>query len=294
MQWGQIKTLFIISFLLLDLFLLMQLWANQENEIIQEVSETTLEEELNTQNIDISEVPAEAPAVTFLTMQPGGFTDQQLEGLRSKENQQVNVYNDRLLESTLEEPVDIDKENIQEEISDIVPFSNRYSYWGWDEEESTALFFQKTNNRTIYYNRGGLLMIRTEDGQMTGYTATLLEEAPDTESTEMGQELVSPMDVVSLLYNNGYLEENDKIEDMTVGYYSLVNLEPGEENGYQVFAPTWRVSVGGEYYFVHATNGQILTNDTGDFIQTVTEAYSSQFNSGTPEPVEQQEEETEE
>ncbi|SDJ56942.1 two-component system regulatory protein YycI [Salimicrobium halophilum] len=293
MQWGQIKTLFIISFLLLDLFLLMQLWANRESEVIQEVSETTLEEELNTQNIDISEVPTEAPNVSFLTANPGGFSDQQLEGFQDKGNQQVNVFNDRLLVSTLDDPVEIDKENIQEEISEIVPFSNRYSYWGWDEEESTALFFQKANNRTIYYNRGGLLMIRTENGEITGYTATLLE-IPDQESEEMQQDLISPMDIVSLLYNNGYLEENDKIEDMTVGYYSLVNLEPGQENGSQVFAPTWRVRVGGDFYFVHATNGQILTNDAGDFIERVTEAYASQLSSSTPEPVEQQEEETEE
>ncbi|SIS55232.1 two-component system regulatory protein YycI [Salimicrobium flavidum] len=293
MQWGQIKTLFIISFLLLDLFLLMQLWANRESAVIQEVAETTLEEELSAQNIDISEVPSEAPGVSFLTAEPGGFSEQQLGSLEEKDNQQVNVYNDRLLVATLDDPVEVDKETIREDISEIIPFSNRYSYWGWNEDETTALFFQKMNNRTIYYNRGGLLMIRTENGQITGYTATLLEE-PEMESENMQQDLISPMDIVSLLYNNGYLQENDEIEDMTVGYYSLVNLEAGEEDGYQVFAPTWRVRVGSDFYFVHATNGQILTNNAGDFIESVTEAYANQLSSGSPEPVQPSEEGTEE
>lgn len=292
MQWGQIKTLFIISFLLLDLFLLMQLWANRESDVIQEVSETTLEEELSAQNIDISEVPSEAPGVSTLTAEPSGFSEQQLDSLREMDNQQVNVYNDRLLVATLEDPVEVDKENIEENISEIVPFSNRYSYWGWDEDETTALFFQKMNNRTIYYNRGGLLMIRTENGEITGYTATLLENS-ETESEGMQQDLISPMDIVSLLYNNGYLQENDEIEDMTVGYYSLVNLEAGEEDGYQAFAPTWRVRVGNEFYFVHAANGQILTNNAGEFIESVTEAYASQLSSESPEPVQPSEEETE-
>ncbi|WP_158221285.1 MULTISPECIES: two-component system regulatory protein YycI [Salimicrobium] len=293
MQWGQIKTIFIISFLLLDLFLLMQLWANRENDVIQEQTDTTLEEELEVQNIDISNVPSEVPNVTFLNAAPKGFSEQELNSLREKENQNVEVYNDRLVIATFKEPVEIDKDNIQESISDIVPISNLYSYWGWNEDETTALFFQKMNNRTIYYSQGALLMIRTEDGKITGYTATLLDQV-EGESGEIQQDLIPPMDIVSLLYNNGYLQENDTIEDMKVGYYSLVNLNAGEEYGEQVFAPTWRVRIGEEFYFVHATNGQVLTNNEGDFIESTIKAYDNQLSSGAPGPVQPSEEETEE
>ncbi|WP_173918136.1 two-component system regulatory protein YycI [Halobacillus sp. Marseille-Q1614] len=271
MQWGQIKTLFIISFLILDLFLLQQFLTKQEKaEDVGTIQDSTLVESYRDEDITIADdVPDETPEVASLTASPGKFSDARLEQIRKINDQDIRVYGGELLVSTLDDPVSVDVDNVSEVVSDHVPFSSQYSYWGWNQDRDKILFFQTSNSNTIYYNSAGVLIIDVANGEMTGYKATILEPGESEENIE--EELLSPTDVIQILFGDGMITSGDEVTSMTMGYHSAANLDP-----LQVFAPTWKVTVNGqEDHFVNAlaVEGQILSIEEERFIRDTMQSF---------------------
>ncbi|MFC7319861.1 two-component system regulatory protein YycI [Halobacillus campisalis] len=272
MQWGQIKTLFILSFLILDLFLLQQFLTKQEEAQVGTLQDSMFDESPAENNVEISgDVPEEAPEVSFLIASLSDFTENQLEAIRDLTDQNAQVFNENLLVSTLAEPVAIedDEEVISEVVREYVPFISQYSYWGWNEQRNKILFFQTTNTRTVYYNSGGVLMVDVEDGQMTGYQLTQLRE--DEEDSGDERELLEPVDVIDILYEDQVITTGDEVTDMKIGYYSAATFDPT-----QVFAPIWKITVNGEEdLFVNAVTGEgrMLDIDEDEFIQATSEYF---------------------
>ncbi|WP_431802211.1 two-component system regulatory protein YycI [Halobacillus andaensis] len=273
MQWGQIKTLFILSFLVLDLFLLQQFLTKQEDASIGTIDEGSMFEESPAEdNVSISDdVPKEAPEVDFLIASLSEFSQSQLDRIGELEGQRAEVYGSELLVSTFEEPVSLgqSEESINEAVSEHVPFSDQYSYWGWNESEDRILFFQTTDSRTVYFNPAGVLMIEVEDGRMTGYQMSQLREDEDENSDQ--RELLDPRDVIDILYEEREISSGDEITNMKVGYHSAAGFEPT-----QVFAPIWKVTVNDEEdLFLNAVTGegQLLDLEEEDFIGDTSEYF---------------------
>ncbi|QAS52911.1 two-component system regulatory protein YycI [Halobacillus litoralis] len=281
MQWGQIKILFILSFLVLDLFLLQQFLSKQSEDELGQISTVAEDIETALENNDITIAEDAIPEVTEvagLKSKEGGFSEDilsQIEEIDDSE-QQVEVENDRVLKVTLDEPVEVNEDNIINKVNSIVPFGAQYSYWGWNEEEGTALFFQIANDRTVYFNEGGYLLVNIADGEITGYVATLLNFSDTEEDTAVSspEQIIAPLSAINTLYTAGYIEEGDEVTSMSVGYHSSFNLVPGEENGPQVFAPTWKVTVNDEKnLFLYAISGTFIESDETGFIEDLIGKY---------------------
>ncbi|MGP4069075.1 two-component system regulatory protein YycI [Halobacillus sp. B29] len=286
MQWGQIKVLFILSFLILDLFLLQQFLEKQQTSEIGPIAtanEEDFETELENNEITVSwdNIPSETPSVPQTMTSGGKFSEgvlSQIQGLKEGDQQNVVVQEDMILKGELNESVEIDEENIENQVNNIVPFSNQYELWNWNEEEGVLLFFQKKNDRTIFFNTRGFLMLEVKDGEITNYVATLLSfsdtEEEDTPSTIQDPQLIQPRKIIQKLMDEDQLTAGDEVTSMEIGYYNSINLVPGEENGPQVFAPTWKVTVNGEEnLFVFAITGAIIDNNESDFIQRVKSSF---------------------
>ncbi|MFC7061086.1 two-component system regulatory protein YycI [Halobacillus seohaensis] len=277
MQWGQIKTLFILSFLILDLFLLQQFLTKQNDSELETVQESMYEDSPTDGEITVADsVPDEAPEVSFLIASPSKFTESQLDRISNLSDQNVRVYEEELLISTLDEPIDLgdDEESIVEVISEYVPFSSQYSYWGWNEEEDKILLFQTNNSRTIYYNPAGVLTVDVEDGAMTGYQVSQLG-VTESEEDEQLRDLLDPSEVIGILYDNQSISTGDEITNMTVGYHSAAGSDPT-----QVFAPTWKVTVNSEEdYFVNAVTaeGRIIDIEESEFIEEISEYFQEKI-----------------
>ncbi|MFQ3546518.1 two-component system regulatory protein YycI [Halobacillus rhizosphaerae] len=265
MQWGQIKTLFILSFLVLDLFLFQQFLNKQTNEELSTLPQETVDQK----DIDFSAVPNEkAPAIDVIRASPDEFTSDNLSEIEKldKSEQEYSIKKNRLLVSKFKDPIKIDEDHIVSQVSENIPFANQYSYWTWNKDKNALLFFQKANNRTIYYNKGGSLVIHVKDGKMVSYSAALLNIA-DSSSFSSGDDaaVLSARDAASSL--RPALSSGDKITDTSIGYYSRVNLEFGVENGAQVFNPTWKFTVNGKKdYFVDGLQGTLLNMEEDQFI----------------------------
>lgn len=282
MQWGQIKTLFILSFLVLDLFLLQQFLTKQSQEEVAGQLATVAEDittELEERNITIEEgiIEDEAPPVNLITSSGIGFPEDILTKIESLEDSETHtvelVENNTVLKASLSEPVEVTEDNVITQVASVVPFSDQYSYWGWDEDQGVALFFQKVNDRTVYFNKGGILLVKIENEEITGYGATFLSFNPPSEGTESN--LQPKLNIVKQLVDAGKINSGDTVTSMNIGYHTSINLTPGEENGPQQFAPTWKVTVNeSENYFIYAITGNIVDIPEDEFIEETKNAFN--------------------
>src|SRR5690625_2952033 len=95
MQWSQIKTLFILSFLILDIYLIVQFIdkQDQENMGILEQEESTIEQRLEDENITIPDLPEEEENESFITVRPKIFTEEEMEIIGRLSNQKTAIVN---------------------------------------------------------------------------------------------------------------------------------------------------------------------------------------------------------
>lgn len=273
MQWGHIKTLFILSFLLLDIYLFVQFIEKQDNADlgILENSETTIAERLEAENITIHpSLNMEVTEETYILSSQKHFNRADFEPLN---NDQEIAFLDgnQFLISYFEEPISLpdepEKEDIISKIQGKILHFEEYSYWEWNKELNIIVFFQEQNERPVFYNENGIIILFINDeNEITHYTQTMLDD-PEVQGSGTKQ-LIEPIQAVETLYNNNNIKPNEEVTDVKMGYYSRFNSE--EE---QVFAPTWKITVNEERdYFINAIEGFIFSsNETTDLNSMIEE-----------------------
>ncbi|SET15781.1 Two-component signal transduction system YycFG, regulatory protein YycI [Salinibacillus kushneri] len=264
MKWGQIKTIFIICFLVLDYFLLTQYLskANSEPQALPDEEAASFQDELDARNINYEKIPSEAEKTTFISANQYQFTKKDIASL----NDQKVVNDGDIIVSTFEEPISIPEELSEEELNNFLDqnilFGDEYQFWSWNKDQNILLFFQSYNDKTIYFNKAGMLMIFLNDNnEMEYYAQTRLSDIEIGEEREVSQ----PLETLEVLSNNDQLFTNDEITKMKLGYQTLVPFENG-----QVFVPTWEISINDERtYFVNAIEARSISRDEEQFIKEI-------------------------
>ncbi|GAA5416523.1 hypothetical protein Pryu01_01558 [Paraliobacillus ryukyuensis] len=271
MQWGQIKLLFIVCFLILDIFLVQQLFAKQNENLTEQVN-TSKEEELtsNVQGLEenVTNETVEAPLINAKNKL---FVENEIDSLEKLPNQQGMIVDDYLVLGRFDNPIAInmeDAESYQETLGSLVLNSQSYVYWGEDAETNTLIFFQTMEN-PIFYNKNALLLIQLNNkGEMIQYAQTMLQREEDEQ--EEPKTLNTQMNAVSSLYHKeDLILPGDEVTNVQLGYYNLISLSNGE----QILNPTWNVEVNDSTdYFVNAIEGHNYPQND-DFIATTYQAF---------------------
>lgn len=260
MQWGKIKTLLILSFLVLDVYLFMQFMDKKENMDLSflEYKESSIEEQLAADAITIHNLPEKEYEETFITVKQKEFSEKDLVSIKG---QHPLIYNNYFVISKLDKPLSVPADMTTEAMVGLLQGTvyggDEYTYWGHDEELNVLIYFQNKHGQPVYYNQNGLvLLFLDEEDKVSFYTQTMLGDA-DTLSEN--KKLIKPMQAIEVLYSANELSTNDDITSVSIGFHTRIPLE----SGVQVFAPVWRVNVNGEKnYFINALEG--LTNTTDD------------------------------
>lgn len=278
MQWGHIKTLFILSFLLLNIYLVSAFIDRQQEIGYLDSQELPIEDQLASEEITYEDVSSiDEMQMAYISVIQRDLTVEDMEELADLEEQTTEVFQDNIIISELEESIPLSKEMTAEELeSNVLPkvlYGEEYTYWNWDEEVNVVVFFQEKEDSTIYFNENGLLIgFLNEDGELTHYAQTILGES------EVQGELVQlnqPVQVIGQLYNANYLNRGDEITDMKIGYYSRITAE-----GIQVFAPTWNVEINEEEnQFVNAAEGVIYESNPQEFLLDIIGEHAVRMNS---------------
>lgn len=278
MQWNQIKTLFILCFLILDVYLLYQFIDKQDRANPEQFNyqEQTLEDKLAAESIKISDKEVDITEDSVIKVSPKKLTDTEMERIAGLSNQDPQIINNYTVVSRFKEPVSIPKQASEMSISQLVKsyvaFSDEFSYWGWNKDTNVLIFFQNKNNRPIYYNQYGLLLVYLNDAnEMMYYTQTLLGEAePQGEKLT----LIKVNTMFNELYKENKLYSNDEIVNIENGYYTRIKRDTGAH----VFAPTYLVSIKDaedniRNYFFNAVESYIYPSDDTSFItSTITDS----------------------
>lgn len=273
MQWSQIKTLFILCFLILNIFLAIQFIDKQKEADVGELDseEAPFEDRLESERIKVKDIDTDIKEASYVKASQRDFSNTEQKELKKLKNQDAEVISNNFIISKFDDPVSLPsqlkKEDIDSFMKDYTLFPDDFEYWGRNEEMNVLIFFQKQADRPVYFNQHGLLLVYlNDDDKMSFYTQTMLD---DPKSQGEKKTLNKPEQAVETLYKRNHLYPDDEVSSVKMGYYTRILSE-----GVQVFAPTWKVSVKEEkedkqrVYFVNAIEGLVLDSEDIDFLET--------------------------
>ncbi|WLR50836.1 two-component system regulatory protein YycI [Bacillus tianshenii] len=258
MDWNKIKTIFILTFLILDLFLVFQ-FIDKRNASSQLswIRETKIEEQLQAENISYPDIPEETVEEPFIRAEKKKFTRQELEKLT---HQTITLIHDGPIVSILDKPYPLHENNVEDRLEEFLESyvydGREYKVWKWNKETNKLLLFQTYNDRMIYYNENGLLSIQLDEkNQIIGYEQAHLENIQEVDDEGNNQDILQGIRALESLYRKNYLTYGSNVSNIELGYYKVVPLS----GDVQFFAPTWHIQINEETnYFVNAIEGQIM------------------------------------
>lgn len=254
MDWSKIKTIFILTFLILDVYLLFQFMKIRDANKYEVITETSFEDKLKADEITYVELPKEPIKDQYLSAQPKTFTKGDIAKLKGQ--RATSVEPSSTLVVMLDKPVQL---NSKFKPSDLAPFINEnilygdhYQFWEKNDKKHTITYFQQYENYPLYENINGMITFSVnEDNQITSYQQTYLEGIQKLTAKE---EILLPLKAIETLHQKGVLKPKSKITKIELGYSTLIQLAAS-----QVLAPTWRFVVNDkESLFVNAFEGQII------------------------------------
>lgn len=101
MDWDRIKTIFIVTFFVLDLFLIFQFIQKQDSNQLELIAETKIDQELKANKITMGNIPKEPKKESFIRAENKAFKEEDIQSLK---NQTVHIQNMYKIESKLKEP----------------------------------------------------------------------------------------------------------------------------------------------------------------------------------------------
>lgn len=287
MQWNQIKTLFILCFLALNIYLLYLVIDKQKDadiSVIERGEDATIEERLESEDIAYKEeeLPHVEEEEPFLSVEQKIFDKKDAEALSDLRNQKSEILDSNMIVSIFEEPFKLPNDLTEESLSTLLQseilYPEQYKFGSWDESMNVLVFFQEKNDRPIYFNHNGMvLLFLNDDNEATGYIQTMLGES---EEGEEKKSLIQPIKAIETLYLSNQLNSGEEVTKMSIGYHTRVPLT----DGIQVFVPTWKVSVDNEReHYINAIEGFVFSGNDYEFLYDVIETYTTYIRSASIE-----------
>ncbi|MGD7045617.1 two-component system regulatory protein YycI [Jeotgalibacillus proteolyticus] len=264
MDWSKTKTIFIMVFLVLNVFLFILFLNKYEDSQLSIRSPLSADERLVEDNITFSNLSDEADPQPYLNAKAYEFTQTDVESL---EQQSAVVRNEILLASELEQPVDIadpsDPEELEALLDEFIIGGEDYSFWRYEEEEQRLIYYQEFEGMPIYHNITGRMVIQLNDqNQAVSYEQTMMgtiEKFPDE------QDLISPREAFLEYYKLNAVEPNSEVVESELGYYSIIQLTDAASET-QVLTPAWKITIeledgDREVHYLNAVNFSIIEID---------------------------------
>ncbi|WP_042464218.1 two-component system regulatory protein YycI [Neobacillus dielmonensis] len=255
MDWSRIKTIFIITFLILDVYLLFQFMKSRDVNNYEIYTEATVEQQLKDDQISYGELPTVQIKAQYLSAKPKEFTKNDLGKLKS---QMVTLSDSgTTLQAILDKPYQLSEKVEPSEVQDFlrenVLNGEKYLFWKTNEKKNTITCYQQYENAPLYQNINGMITLEfNADHQIISYQQTYLGDILKMSSKE--EEILTALKAIETLHQKGDLKPKSKITKVELGYSTLVQLAAS-----QVLAPTWRVVVNDkESLYVNAFEGKII------------------------------------
>jgi len=259
MDWSRIKTIFILTFLVLNIYLVYQFMNTRDAAQYEIIKEASLEEKLKNDSIRYPELP-ETKKERYISVRTKVFKNEELDKTKG---QVIDLGDGTSIEAKLAKPIKLSSKFEPAELSGFIKsniFSGeQYKFWKKDDETKTITYYQQYDNKTFYYNSNARLTLYVnENNEVVSYRQTYLEVIDEQLSDE--EELLTPLRAMETLYKKGLLKPKSEITKVELGYSTLVSLTASH-----VVTPTWRLVLDGkENLFVHAFEGRVIPLTDGE------------------------------
>lgn len=254
MNWERTKSIFIFVFLVLNVFLGVQLWEKQNKQLeLTQVYDSSIDELLIVKNIVVQpEISSEQPALGQLHVE---IETLETEFTRMNQGQmQAEVVDDILkvqVHSAYTLPETFDEQLFKEEwMSEHVAFANEYEL---DDQRGDKLhYFQMYDGFPLFVGR--LVFPMDEERELSTYEQLHFHVL--NQGTQ--QTVLSAFNVLRALLENQEIPDRSVITHFNLGYRGQIY-----EVDSQVLTPTWRIILEEQHQwrtiYVNALTGNIET-----------------------------------
>ncbi|MFC4619673.1 two-component system regulatory protein YycI [Camelliibacillus cellulosilyticus] len=277
MNWGKTKTIFIICFLLLDVFLSYQLYERQMNNEKQ-LGETGTSEVVNLGNIPQPTAPTVDQDVytlngSYLNFEKDDDAKEKLKAIvGTKKSSNISLQTDAggmVLHASFKKPIDVpaNKNERQDFLAAYVYNGQDYKYWSFDKTKGVMRFIQQFKGNTVFSVDNGhlnTLDLTVKNGKITGYVQTYF----DAEQEEKVKISIKYEEALKSLFDNNLLftSEVKEIEDGELGYFNITSNS--DANSRLLYVPAWYIKVksdsGEKEFFIKVDTGQVIQPTSND------------------------------
>ncbi|MFA9556270.1 two-component system regulatory protein YycI [Evansella sp. AB-rgal1] len=259
MDWSKTKTIFIITFLLLNVFLGYQLGEKRTAGNLNIINQVSFQDNLAENNIQILINDVEKPQVGSSII--GSTVKYDLETLEGQllDQDLSLIMNDTMILADLVTPYKLSESSIEAGVvnflQEFIINGDEYRFTVFNDENNTINVHQLYKEKPIdnfESGRAQIVLHLNEDLEIEAYDQIYIEISQEIRE----QEMLSLIKAIEVLFNNQYIPANTVLENAELGYYSLLPAS-GE---FQVYAPMWKININGVYYYVNAIDGTIQTN----------------------------------
>ncbi len=267
MDWSKIKTIFILTFLILDVYLFYQFMKIRDLNKYEFITEASFEDKLKADDIKYVDLPKATIKGQYISAKPKTFEKADLAKLKGQAALLVNEG--MTIDSTLENPVQLDSKFVESDLSNFlnesVLYGDQYKFFSKNDKKHTITLYQQYETNTFYKNQSGMLVLNiNKDNQIYSYQQTYLSGIDKLTTKE---EILPPLKAIETLHQKGMIKPKSKVTNVELGYSTLVHLTAS-----QVLAPTWRIIVNNkESFYVNGFEGQIIDFNTDDKMANITE-----------------------
>jgi regulatory protein YycI of two-component signal transduction system YycFG len=270
MDWSKIKTIFILTFLVLDIYLMYEFFKLKDASQYEPMTQASFEKRLKTDEIEFDvDLPKNNPKDRYLSAKPMVFDIEEMEEAKKSnlKGQDITVTEGTVLNSVLDEPYKISEKFNPSELNSFIKnkvlYGDQYRFWEKSKNSNTLTYYQQFEDKMFYMNLNGeLTFYLNEENEIVSYKQTMLEEIEEMQESE---KVIQPIKAIETLSENGSLQPKSKITNVELGYFTLVHSSSS-----LVLTPAWRFVINGEEnLFVHAFEGQIiqLTNEEKKIVE---------------------------
>ncbi|MCY7451641.1 two-component system regulatory protein YycI [Bacillus altitudinis] len=275
MEWNKTKTIFILAFLVLDIFLGFQYFEKRSTDHFAIIEKTDTLEEMKADGIKYGNLSDEAKIGYRITAEKKQYTKKDVDGLADQKTNSTFPKTEKddpvtLLEMTFNKPVALPKKDMKTAATNLVSQrlldGKNYKLWSIDEETGEIVFFQTYKGKYIFQEGlddtetiGKITLDVNDQNEVVSYRQSMV-----TSINEVRKEtLVPALETVKDLYTQNMLSQNTTVKKVELGYYTQY---PGAST--QVMVPVWRVEIEGvaagskkkteEEYLINAIDGSTL------------------------------------
>ena len=250
MDWSKAKTILIVTFLLLDLFLGYQVIHSYNRDRAGmpqgELIPSSMDELLQSRSIKLTaNIPSGTPDMYYIHVRFTGFAGhiEKLTGQPETASRGNGVF--VTFDGPLPVPNPENRADLLKFMEPYIAFSRDYAYDTWASTKHTAHYVQMYQRYPLF---SVPLDVRMKGSRVFGYSQKHVQII----SQGNGRRMIPALAAVRTLIDNGYIRYGETISDISIGYYGHMY-----DADIQVLAPVWRIIHTGGTQYVNGITGAI-------------------------------------